>query len=151
MGKLNWTPWMGIEDIKVEMDQAVERARRAARAPGQGAGVEPGYLWSPAADIVETPEAFVITVDVPGIVREDVAVELRGRSLWIRGERRFVRESSGGLYQMLERSYGPFARRFALPPNIVRDGVTAVMAEGMLEITVPKKRPEKIKRRIPIT
>jgi HSP20 family protein len=150
MGKLNWTPWLGIEDIKVEMDQAVERVRRASRTQGRGRGVEPGYLWSPAADVVETPEAFVITVEVPGIAREDVVVELRGGALWIRGERRLVRESAGGMYQMLERSHGPFARRFALPPDIVRDGVAAVMAEGILEITVPKKRPEAIRRRIPI-
>jgi HSP20 family protein len=151
MGKLNWTPWTGIEDVKVDMNRAVERARRAARATGGDPGGDPGYLWSPAADVVETAEAFVITLEVPGVAREDVLVELRGRSLWIRGERRPARDGAGGLYRLLERSHGPFARRLALPPDILRDAVTAILAEGVLEITLPKKGPEKIRRRIPIS
>lgn len=151
MGKLNWTPWMGIEDMATKRDQAEERARRTAATPGCDPGVESGFLWSPTADVMETPEAFVIIVEAPGVAREDMTVELRGRSLWIRGERRAPRDGATGLYRMLERSHGPFARRFALPPGIVRDAATAILADGILEITVPKKGPEKIRRRIPIS
>jgi HSP20 family protein len=151
MGKLNWTPWMGIEDMALEQDQAARRARSAASAPGRDVGVEPGFVWSPAADMVETPDALVITVELPGVAREDMILELRGRSLWIRGERRRAREVSGGLYRMLERCHGPFARRFPLPPEIIRDAVTAILADGVLQISVPKKGPDKIKRRIPIS
>jgi len=142
---------MGLEDMTAERDQAEERARRTGGLPGRDPGVESGFLWSPTADVMETPEAFVIIVEAPGVAREDMAVELRGRSLWIRGERRVARDGATGLYRMLERSHGPFARRFALPPGIIRDAVTAILADGVLEITVPKKGPEKIRRRIPIS
>lgn len=149
MGKLNWNPWLEIDGVKMDMNQAVDIARRVAgTAPGD-AGGEPGYLWSPAADVVETPGAFVVTLEVPGVAREDVLVEVRGRSLWVRGERR--RPPEGGLYRLLERPRGAFARRLALPPDIVRDAVTAVLADGILEITLPKKGPDKIRRRIPIS
>jgi len=149
MGKLNWTPWMGMEDVT--MDQAMEAARRVAKAASGDPGGDVGYLWSPAADVLETAQAFVITLEAPGVAREDIAVELRGRSLWIRGVRRAPRDGAGGLYRMLERSHGPFARRLALPRDIVRDAVTAILADGILEITLPKKGPEKIRRRIPIS
>ncbi|MEF3698627.1 Hsp20/alpha crystallin family protein [Desulfolutivibrio sp.] len=137
--------------MATKRDQAEERARRTAATPGCDPGVESGFLWSPTADVMETPEAFVIIVEAPGVAREDMTVELRGRSLWIRGERRAPRDGATGLYRMLERSHGPFARRFALPPGIVRDAATAILADGILEITVPKKGPEKIRRRIPIS
>jgi len=151
MGKLSWTPWMGLEDMAVERDQAGERARSTAAMPGREPGGEPGFLWSPAADVLETPQAFVIIVEVPGVARESMAVELRGRSLWIRGERRVARDGATGLYRMLERCHGPFARRFTLPPGIVRDAVTAILTDGILEVTVPKKGPETLRRRIPIS
>ena len=147
MGKLNWNPWLGIEDMAVERSQATGRET----SPGRDSGLEAGLLWAPAADVVETAEVFVITLEVPGVAREDMVLELRGRSLWIRGERRRSREGAAGLYRMLERSHGPFARRFPLPPDIIRDAVTAILADGILEISIPKKGPDRLRRRIPIS
>lgn len=150
MAKLNWTPWMGLSDIKAELEQAMADAARSGRAPERMRGK--AYLWTPAADVLETARDYVLTVELPGVARENVAVEVKHRTLWIYGERRFAKlREDDGVYHALERSYGPFARRFVLPKGVDRAAVKAVFKEGLLEITVPKERPEESRRRIEIS
>ena len=108
------------------------------------------YTWQPVADVVETAVAFRVTLELPGVSREDVTVEAQGRFLVIQGERRFEKDPDGGLYQVLERSYGPFSRRFALPKGVARSEIVAVMKDGLLVVVVPRVRPEHLHRRIPI-
>lgn len=150
MAKLNWSPWMGLADMKAELERVMAEAARKGRAPS--AMSEKAYFWAPAADVLETQDAFVITVELPGVEREDVAVEVKTRTLWVYGERRFVKVCEGeGVYHSLERSYGPFARRFALPKGVDRAEVSAVFKNGILEITLPKECPENRCRRIHIS
>ncbi len=146
MAKLNWNPWMGLEDIEDEMRRNLRDAASACR-PGR----DSAYVWTPVADMVETVERYLVTVELPGVEREDVAVEVRGQSLIIYGERRFEKDACGGVYQMLERSYGPFARKFPLPKGVDRAGVAATFRNGLLLVTIPRKSPEKVRRRIPIS
>ena len=103
------------------------------------------------ADVVETADEFRVTLELPGVAREDVTVEARGRLLTIQGDRHFERETGGGLYQLLERSYGPFSRRFTLPKGVARSEIAAVMKDGLLVVTMPKIRPEQLCRRICIS
>jgi len=149
MAKLNWNPWMGLADMKAELDRVMSEAARGGRAPKAVSGKS--YFWAPAADVLETADAYVITVEIPGVEREDVAVEVKSRTLWVYGERKFVTLCEGeGVYHSLERSYGPFARRFALPKGVDRAGVSAVFKHGLLEITLPKECREARCRRIQI-
>ncbi len=143
MAKLNWTPWMGLDEIEEEM-------RRVMRDAAAGARRE-RCLWTPAADVVETDFAFSAYIELPGLERNQIAVEVRGDALWVYGERRFVKDASGGLYQMLERSYGPFARKFILPKSARDSEITAVFSNGLLIVTAPKEPPERLRRRIPIS
>jgi len=145
MAKLNWNPWMGLDDLEEDMRRDMREAAMA------GKRLDSAYVWTPNADVVETACAFVVTVELPGVEREDVAVELRGQSLIIYGERRFEKDAAGCVYQILERSYGPFARKFVLPRGVDRQGIEATCRNGLLIVTAPKKSPEKIRRRIPIS
>ncbi len=151
MAKLNWNPWMGMADMKAELERVLAEAARRGRAPS--ALAEKAYFWAPNADVLETAEAFIITVELPGVEREDAAVEVKNRTLWVYGERRFTKLCDGegeAVYHSLERSYGPFARRFTLPKGVDRAGVSAVFKNGLLEITLPKEHPETRRRRIQI-
>ncbi len=138
MAKLNWNPWMGLSDIKEELDRVVAEATRGGRHPGGLSGA--AYFWTPTADVLETAGAFVISVELPGVDRQDVAVEVKSRTLWVYGERRFEKpREAEAVYHSLERSHGPFARRFNLPKGVDRGAVGAVFASGVLEITLPKE------------
>lgn len=131
-------------------DDELERLVRSGQPRDVASGNQAG-LWTPAADVFETAEAFVVRVELPGLARDQMAVEVRGRTLWVYGRRHFEKDLGGGAYQALERSYGPFARRFALPKGVVRGAIRAVLKDGLLEVVAPRERPEKIKRRIPIS
>jgi len=146
MAKLNWNPWVGLDEVKDELGRIISQAsgRPVKRA------LETGYLWTPAADILETPSAIVIRVELAGVERDDVAIEARGPSVWVYGERHFDKDLHGGAYQALERAYGPFARRFPLQQGADRQGISATFTNGLLEIVIPKARPKASKRRIPI-
>lgn len=145
MAKMSWTPWMGFAEVKAEADHVLDRARAK---PGDK---QAAYFWTPLADVLENDEAFVIAVELPGVEHESVVVEMKSKTLWIYGERRQQKPCEGeGVYHTLERSYGPFARRFTLPKGVDQAGVSAVFRNGLLEITIPKERREARRRRIPI-
>lgn len=106
------------------------------------AGVLPGEvarLWA-AVDVKETPDAFLLSTDVPGLARDDVKVTLEDNNvLRITGERKReeVKESEG--YKRTERSYGSFERRFKIPGNVNAGEIKADLAHGVLNVTILKK------------
>ena len=97
-------------------------------------------------DWKETPEAHVFKVDLPGLKKEEVKVEMEeGRILQISGERSKEQEEKNDKWHRVERSSGKFLRKFRLPENAKVDQVKAGMENGVLTVTVPKeevKKPE---------
>jgi len=101
---------------------------------------------STRVDWKETPEAHVFKVDLPGLKKEEVKVEVEDdRILQISGERSVEKEDKNDQWHRVERSSGKFMRRFRLPENAKIDKVKAAMENGVLTVTVPKeavKKPE---------
>lgn len=98
----------------------------------------------PAINVGETNDAFVIEVAAPGMQREDFHVELDNNVLTISSHRE--EKQNGNFYTRREFSYQSFQRSFALPENKIEgDKISAKYADGILNITVPKKEEAKVK------
>ena len=97
-----------------------------------------GMAFAPAADIEETPEDFVVRLDVPGVSQQDVKVSLMGDTLTVRGERKHETSRQNGNVHRSERSYGAFERTFVLGAPVRSEGVKATYRDGVLEVRVPK-------------
>ncbi|WP_240125190.1 Hsp20/alpha crystallin family protein [Thermomonas alba] len=103
--------------------------------------------WTPRVDIREEDNRFVILADLPGIDPNDVEIMMDKGILSIKGERKSEAEHHSERYSRIERRYGMFHRRFALPDSADPDAITAQGYNGVLEISIPK-RPETTPRRI---
>jgi HSP20 family protein len=103
--------------------------------------------WVPRVDIKEEADRFVIYADLPGVDPEQVEVLMDKGMLTIKGERKNETEEKTERFSRIERRYGSFYRRFALPDTADADGITAHGYHGVLEISIPKK-PVATPRRI---
>lgn len=94
--------------------------------------------WVPAMDVNEDDSQYVITIELPGTKREDVAVEAHENRLTIRGEKRDEREEKKEQRRYIERSFGSFSRSFSLPKDADSEHVEARFENGVLSISIPK-------------
>ncbi len=93
--------------------------------------------WVPPVDLVECADRFVLTVEVPGLAREDVTLEYVGQVLTLKGARP-GQTCCPERYQQLERGQGPFSRAFRFSAPVDSTAISADMHDGVLTVTVPK-------------
>ena len=105
--------------------------------------------WTPAVDIMEDPENFVIKAELPEMAKKDVHISLENTTLTLSGERKLERDESKDNDHTIERFYGKFSRSFTLPDTVDRSKVEAEMQDGVLRVTLPK-RPETKPRSVDI-
>lgn len=117
-------PWDPLRDLLETHERLESLFSRAA--PG----------WVPTADLYEIADRYVLTIEVPGLSRADVQIQLQGDTLVVRGERPAV--ECPERFHQLERGHGPFARSFRFTQPIRADGVTADIVDGVLTIALPK-------------
>lgn len=104
-------------------------------------------------DIKENEKEFIISVDLPGVKKEDIKVSLSEKQLVISASRGSEKEEKGETYWRIERSSGTMSRSMTLPENAADDGITAESKDGVLVVKVPKisaSPPRKEALRIPV-
>ena len=110
--------------------------RRLAPTPAAG---------TPRVDVFERNGDLVVKAELPGVKKEDVDLAIEGGDLVLRAEQREEREVKDEHWYRMERSYGSLYRRLPLPEGIQADKISACLADGVLEVTIPKakeKAPE---------
>jgi HSP20 family protein len=91
-----------------------------------------------ASEVVDTDDALVVRVEVPGMEKEDCEITVVENTLYLRGEKRFEREAVEGRYSVMERAYGSFERAIPLPANVDMENADASFRNGVLTIRLPK-------------
>lgn len=130
-----WDPLKELVGIQERMNKLFESALARTNFDTEG-GVG---AWTPVADVYETKEGFVFSLEIPGLRQDDIDLRLEGDELLVSGERRMERGSPGEQFHRVERSYGKFARRFRVPSHVDRGSVRAVYDNGVLTVTLTKR------------
>ena len=91
-------------------------------------------------------DAYLVTVELPGVKLDDLEITLEDGLLTIQGERHFASDSSEEQFHRVERSLRAFRRSITLPAHVEADAVEASMEDGVLRILVPKAEEAKPKR-----
>jgi len=102
--------------------------------------------WRPAVDIYETETGVILAVELPGVGKKNVAVEVKDNILTLKGERLSKPEIKEENYYRQERCYGSFQRSFTLHHNIQPNLIKATFKDGMLEIEIPRPEEEQPKQ-----
>ncbi|MFF4763988.1 Hsp20/alpha crystallin family protein [Streptomyces sp. NPDC001292] len=136
-------PLAEFNDLFGRMGTLLESTMGGATAP-----MTEGMAWSPLADLSETDDAYLIEVEVPGVERENLDIEMTERELTITGE--FKERERTGMLRRSTRRTGRFEYRTALPGDINAENAEAALDNGVLTVKVPKAEATK-PRHIEIT
>jgi len=144
MDLIKWRP-SEVFDPMTELDRMREEFDRFF-------GLEPmisglfDRVKSPAIDVVEQDDAFVVTCDLPGVEMKDLEVNIANNVLTIKGEKKDSREVKDAKVYRQESWFGSFQRTLSLPDIVDPDNIEAVMKDGVPKITLPKKEEVKPKQ-----
>ena len=108
-----------------------------------GSGMQ---LWAPDADMSETDDAYMLSVDLPGISRDDVEVSYSDNRLTVSGQRKEETKEEEEDFIRQERYVGKFSRTFTLPTEVKEDQIKASFKDGVLTVNVPKSEVKKPKQ-----
>jgi HSP20 family protein len=145
------TQWDPFEDLRSVQDELNQMNPTLAHALGrygerQGATASSTPAWAPMLDISERKDAYLVTVELPGVKLDDLTITLEDGLLTIQGERQFAQDSSEQQFHRVERRYGAFRRAITLPAHVQADAVEATVEDGVLQVVVPKAEEAKPKR-----
>jgi HSP20 family protein len=139
---VRWEPFRELSSLQSEMNRLFNAAFDTPTTPGNGGA----RRWTPAMDLLETDEQFVLRADLPGMTESDVSIELEDNVLTVSGERRTEHEDKREGFYRMERAFGSFSRSLTLPKGVDPEAVNAQFDRGVLEVRIPKPEQRKPRR-----
>ncbi len=143
MALIRWDPFREMSSLQERMNRLMSDYR--TRSPFGEEEMAQG-AWIPAVDIYETKESIVLNVELPGVTKDDISLEVKDSTLTIRGEKKLEKDVKEENFHRMERTYGAFTRAFTLPSTVQQDKVKAKFRDGILEIHLPKAEEAKPKQ-----
>jgi HSP20 family protein len=138
----------GLNDVAVLQNRLNSIFQDFARPEESSESLGMGN-FVPAVDVYEDAQKVMLKLEVPGVRREDLDIRVEGRTLTVKGERKFETEEKEENFHRVERRYGSFVRSFTLPATVNTDDVKAVTVDGVLSISLAKK-PESQPKQIQV-
>jgi len=139
----SWDPFRELEEMRNRFFAELGRRRPIFRTEPEEWFTP--MEWMPPVDIEEDDREYLLKAELPGMNKEDVKLKVEGGTLSISGERKEEKEEKDKKHHRVERSYGAFMRRFALPEVVLAEKVSAEFKDGILTVHVPKDEKAKPK------
>jgi HSP20 family protein len=144
-------PFSLLRQMTSELDRAFDDWPSFRWPSFRAAAVPDTVTWSPKIDVFEQHNRLVTRVDLPGMKKEDVSVEVTDGHLALSGERKRETEEKKDNFYRSEREYGSFYRAVPLPDGVKLEDVKATFADGVLEVSIPlPAQPEAKVRKVQI-
>jgi HSP20 family protein len=136
----NWNPLQDLITLQDRMNRLFEDATKRRAHGGADTSDEFEHAdWVPASDIYETLDTYSIAIDLPGVARNALEIELADNRLIIKGVRNIESEKS----RRSERPAGKFVRTFSIPSAVDQNLIGAEYKDGVLSVTLPKRKEQK--------
>ena len=132
-------PFFGMTDLSKELNRIFDWDS----TPGNACA---SCNWAPAIDVVEKGDDYVVTMDLPGLSKDDVELTLFNNPLTVKGERKVSEEDKNENVFRSERIHGTFERTIKLPTAVNTNNVEATFTNGVLEIRLPKTEEAKARQ-----
>jgi HSP20 family protein len=144
-------PFNVLRQMTSELDRMFDEPWTLFRWPSAEMASPEAPIWAPKVDVVTKDNKFITRVDLPGMKKEDVLVEVEDGYLTLSGERKKeTMEEKDGVYRE-EREYGSFCRTVPLPQGVKAEDVKATFDNGVLEVSMPMPTAAKTNgRKVPI-
>jgi HSP20 family protein len=135
-----YNPFAELEELREQFNRVFNQVQ---------ARDEKDLAFIPTVNTREGDDAYYIEVELPGVKKEDISIDVDENTLTISGERKIKDEHKEDNFYKVESLYGKFERSFALPEDVDSDNIEASSSNGVLEIKIPKvakveKSPKKI-------
>lgn len=138
-----WNPLQDLIVLQDRMNRLFEDAtQRRSQAGGSVSDEFESADWTPASDIDETESGYLIAMDLPGIDRETLEIDIDDGRLTVKG----TREIAESKQHRSERPRGKFVRTFSVPGSVDQGGIAAEYKDGVLRVKLPKRAEQKPKR-----
>jgi HSP20 family protein len=144
-------PFELLRQITSDLDRVFDDWR-SVRWPFVGSRASSALdAWTPRIDVLERDNRLITRVDLPGMTKEDVTVQVTDGHLELSGERKHEKEEKADDFYRTERQYGRFYRAVPLPKGVKIEDVKATFADGVLEVSMPlPAQPEAAARKVEI-
>ena len=143
MALVKWDPFRDVAELQNRINRMFDESFGRSRESDDELNL---HAWRPTVDIYEAENGIVLAVELPGVGKESVAVEVKDDVLTLKGERLADPTISDESYYRRERLFGPFKRSFTLHQNIKPDQIKATFKDGILQIEIPRPVQEQPKQ-----
>ncbi len=144
MALVRWEPWRDMAQLQNRINRMFSDTLSQSNEAGETVA---RFDWKPAVDTYEKDGDLVISADLPGVKKEDIAIDVQDNVLILKGERVSETEASEKNFYRRERATGRFYRAFTLPDAVDPAKIRAAFKDGVLKVEIPKpeeKKPQKV-------